>query len=181
MVADELVALCERLDPFRTPGRLTLIARMGTDAVPERLPPLVAAVRAEGHPVVWLTDPMHRRLRREAVVPSGLSRQLRRRVAIYSVPTALSVNVKPASSSRSISNAGANSAGSYETVNIPLPWLAIVPRIPCTPATAVAARRAQLSPLTPATTKRSSSCISFPFTSEMAPKPARAPVGYQGS
>ncbi|WP_307867850.1 3-deoxy-7-phosphoheptulonate synthase [Umezawaea beigongshangensis] len=59
MAADELVALCERLDPFRTPGRLTLIARMGAGAVAERLPPLVAAVRAAGHPVVWLTDPMH--------------------------------------------------------------------------------------------------------------------------
>ncbi|MGW5052718.1 3-deoxy-7-phosphoheptulonate synthase [Actinokineospora sp. NPDC004072] len=59
MDPDELVALCELLDPFRTPGRLTLIARMGADAVGERLPPLVAAVRAAGHPVVWLTDPMH--------------------------------------------------------------------------------------------------------------------------
>jgi 3-deoxy-7-phosphoheptulonate synthase len=59
MVADELVALCRRLDPFRTPGRLSLIARMGAGTVAERLPPLVAAVREAGHPVVWLTDPMH--------------------------------------------------------------------------------------------------------------------------
>jgi 3-deoxy-7-phosphoheptulonate synthase len=56
---EDLVALCERLDPCRTAGRLTLIARLGADAVAERLPPLVAAVRAAGHPVVWLTDPMH--------------------------------------------------------------------------------------------------------------------------
>ncbi|MHC0433261.1 3-deoxy-7-phosphoheptulonate synthase [Streptomyces sp. O3] len=56
---DELRALCERLDPRREPGRLTLIARMGADAVAERLPALVAAVRAAGHPVSWLTDPMH--------------------------------------------------------------------------------------------------------------------------
>jgi 3-deoxy-7-phosphoheptulonate synthase len=59
MSADNLVSLCERLDPGRTPGRLTLIARLGANAVAERLPPLVAAVRAAGHPVVWLTDPMH--------------------------------------------------------------------------------------------------------------------------
>lgn len=59
MSAEDLVALCERLDPGRTPGRLTLIARLGANAVAERLPPLVAAVRAAGHPVVWLTDPMH--------------------------------------------------------------------------------------------------------------------------
>jgi 3-deoxy-7-phosphoheptulonate synthase len=56
---DEVLALCERLDPTRDPGRLTLVARMGADAVADRLPPLVAAVRAAGHPVIWLTDPMH--------------------------------------------------------------------------------------------------------------------------
>ncbi|MFF4687649.1 3-deoxy-7-phosphoheptulonate synthase [Streptomyces sp. NPDC001307] len=59
MTPDELLALCERLDPAREPGRLTLIARMGADTVAERLPRLVEAVRAAGHPVIWLTDPMH--------------------------------------------------------------------------------------------------------------------------
>jgi 3-deoxy-7-phosphoheptulonate synthase len=59
MEPDELLALCERLDPARTPGRLTLIARMGSTSVCERLPRLVASVRQAGHPVVWLTDPMH--------------------------------------------------------------------------------------------------------------------------
>ncbi|QKV97005.1 3-deoxy-7-phosphoheptulonate synthase [Streptomyces sp. NA02950] len=55
----EVLGLCERLDPRREGGRLILIARMGADAVADRLPPLVEAVRAEGHPVVWLCDPMH--------------------------------------------------------------------------------------------------------------------------
>ncbi|MFD3956037.1 MULTISPECIES: 3-deoxy-7-phosphoheptulonate synthase [Streptomyces] len=59
MTPDELLALCERLDPHREPGRLTLIARMGADRVAEALPPLVTAVREAGHPVIWLTDPMH--------------------------------------------------------------------------------------------------------------------------
>ncbi|MFH9292235.1 3-deoxy-7-phosphoheptulonate synthase [Streptomyces sp. NPDC017520] len=59
MTSDELLALCERLDPAREPGRLTLIARMGAEAVADRLPPLVGAVQAAGHPVIWLTDPMH--------------------------------------------------------------------------------------------------------------------------
>ncbi|MBY9146794.1 3-deoxy-7-phosphoheptulonate synthase, partial [Pseudomonas aeruginosa] len=36
---DQLLALCERLDPRREPGRLTLIARMGAQKVGERLPP----------------------------------------------------------------------------------------------------------------------------------------------
>ena len=56
---DELLALCARLDPERDPGRLTLIARMGADQTADRLPPLVETVRAAGHPVIWLCDPMH--------------------------------------------------------------------------------------------------------------------------
>jgi len=56
---EEITALCERLDPLREPGRLTLIARMGADAVSEVLPPLVEAVRLTGHPVIWICDPMH--------------------------------------------------------------------------------------------------------------------------
>ncbi|WP_418957130.1 3-deoxy-7-phosphoheptulonate synthase [Streptomyces tritici] len=59
MTTDEILTLSERLDPDREPGRLTLIARMGADKVADRLPPLVAAVRAAGHPVSWLSDPMH--------------------------------------------------------------------------------------------------------------------------
>jgi 3-deoxy-7-phosphoheptulonate synthase len=55
----EAVALCDVLDPDRTPGRLTLISRMGRDKVREALPPLLAAVRDSGHPVVWACDPMH--------------------------------------------------------------------------------------------------------------------------
>ncbi len=57
--AEELVALCERLDPEREPGRLMLIARLGADRVEELLPPLVRAVKESGHPVVWACDPMH--------------------------------------------------------------------------------------------------------------------------
>ncbi|GAA4010486.1 phenazine biosynthesis protein PhzC [Streptomyces marokkonensis] len=57
--AAEVTALCELLDPLRAPGRLVLIARMGADLVADRLPALVEAVRAAGHPVIWLGDPMH--------------------------------------------------------------------------------------------------------------------------
>jgi 3-deoxy-7-phosphoheptulonate synthase len=56
---EEVVALCARLDPQREPGRLTLISRLGTHDVRTLLPPLVRAVRAAGHPVVWMCDPMH--------------------------------------------------------------------------------------------------------------------------
>ncbi|WP_275041563.1 3-deoxy-7-phosphoheptulonate synthase [Nocardiopsis chromatogenes] len=56
---DELVRLCAVLDPDRRPGRLTLTARMGAGTAADALPPLVAAVRRAGHPVVWMCDPMH--------------------------------------------------------------------------------------------------------------------------
>lgn len=51
--------LCQTLNPDREPGRLTLISRMGKDKVRTALPPLLAAVRDAGHPVVWACDPMH--------------------------------------------------------------------------------------------------------------------------
>ncbi|HZN17503.1 MAG TPA: 3-deoxy-7-phosphoheptulonate synthase [Micromonosporaceae bacterium] len=56
---DDLVAVCEKLDPERVPGRLTLIVRFGAAAIAELLPPMVATVRAQGHPAIWLSDPMH--------------------------------------------------------------------------------------------------------------------------
>ncbi|MDV6011629.1 3-deoxy-7-phosphoheptulonate synthase [Haloechinothrix sp. LS1_15] len=56
---DDVLGLCERLDPDRDPGRLTFIVRMGARSVAERLPDLVSAVRQAGHPVIWLCDPMH--------------------------------------------------------------------------------------------------------------------------
>ncbi len=56
---DEVVELCDLVDPGRVPGRLTLITRMGARRVEELLPPLVAAVSRSGHPVVWACDPMH--------------------------------------------------------------------------------------------------------------------------
>jgi 3-deoxy-7-phosphoheptulonate synthase len=57
--ADEVLALCEALNPDRVPGRLTLISRMGADRVEDGLRPLLRAVRDAGHPVVWACDPMH--------------------------------------------------------------------------------------------------------------------------
>jgi 3-deoxy-7-phosphoheptulonate synthase len=56
---DDVTALCDKLDPERVPGRLTLVSRLGSERVTELLPPLVRAVRAAGHPVVWACDPMH--------------------------------------------------------------------------------------------------------------------------
>jgi 3-deoxy-7-phosphoheptulonate synthase len=65
---DDAVALTERLNPDRVPGRLTFITRMGAMRAREALPPLLRAVREAGAPVVWVCDPMHGNLVR---TPSG--------------------------------------------------------------------------------------------------------------
>ncbi len=57
--ADDVVGLCERLNPGRLPGRLTFVVRMGASRIADALPPLLGAVRDEGHPVLWACDPMH--------------------------------------------------------------------------------------------------------------------------
>jgi 3-deoxy-7-phosphoheptulonate synthase len=57
--ADDVIALCEALNPDREPGRLTLITRFGAGKIAASLPPLLKAVRDEGHPVLWVCDPMH--------------------------------------------------------------------------------------------------------------------------
>lgn len=56
---DDVLALIEKLDPAREPGRLTLITRMGAGKIREALPKLVKAVKDSGAQPLWVTDPMH--------------------------------------------------------------------------------------------------------------------------
>jgi 3-deoxy-7-phosphoheptulonate synthase len=56
---DALLKMLDTLNPDRIAGRMTLIARFGHDKVESGLPKLVRAVKREGHPVIWSTDPMH--------------------------------------------------------------------------------------------------------------------------
>ncbi|MCL6549524.1 MAG: 3-deoxy-7-phosphoheptulonate synthase class II [Acidothermus cellulolyticus] len=53
------VALVEKLDPERRPGRLTFITRMGAGRIRDVLPPIVEKVTAAGAEVIWSCDPMH--------------------------------------------------------------------------------------------------------------------------
>jgi 3-deoxy-7-phosphoheptulonate synthase len=56
----EVVALLRTVDPADRPGRVTLITRLGADAVASRLPAILDAVRASGRRhVLWACDPMH--------------------------------------------------------------------------------------------------------------------------
>ncbi len=53
------LALIDKLDPERAPGRLTFITRMGAGKIRDALPPLLEAVRDSGAMPLWVTDPMH--------------------------------------------------------------------------------------------------------------------------
>lgn len=56
---EEISELCKILNPDNEAGRLSLITRFGRDSIDELLPPLVREIKACGHRVVWITDPMH--------------------------------------------------------------------------------------------------------------------------
>jgi 3-deoxy-7-phosphoheptulonate synthase len=57
--ADDLLRLCDRLDPANEPGRLTLITRMGASRISLTLPKLLRRLQGEGRHVLWSCDPMH--------------------------------------------------------------------------------------------------------------------------
>jgi 3-deoxy-7-phosphoheptulonate synthase len=59
VTGSDALALAERLDPQRQPGRLSFITRMGAGQVRDALPPLIEAVTAAGLSVTWICDPMH--------------------------------------------------------------------------------------------------------------------------
>mgnify|MGYP001416786782 FL=1 len=56
---DELINLCNILNPENEPGRLTLISRFGHDSADKFLPKLIKTIQKEGLKVVWSCDPMH--------------------------------------------------------------------------------------------------------------------------
>ena len=56
---DETLKLIETLNPTHEKGKIVLITRFGKDVIEKELPELIQAVRREGFPVVWSSDPMH--------------------------------------------------------------------------------------------------------------------------
>ena len=63
---DVAIALLDRLNPDRIPGRISLITRMGAGKVRDILPSIVEKVESSGHNVVWICDPMHGNTRTSA-------------------------------------------------------------------------------------------------------------------
>ena len=59
MSAEWMQELVQVLNPQNQPGRLTLIHRFGIKDIEQRLPEMIAAVRATGSQVLWVCDPMH--------------------------------------------------------------------------------------------------------------------------
>jgi 3-deoxy-7-phosphoheptulonate synthase len=59
MTVEDLLRLCDVLNPQNEPGRLTVISRMGHDKVEKHLPALVRGLQSHGRNVVWACDPMH--------------------------------------------------------------------------------------------------------------------------
>ena len=57
--SDDLLRLIEKLNPLNQAGRLTLIARMGSTDIYNKLKPLISAVKKSGLIVGWCCDPMH--------------------------------------------------------------------------------------------------------------------------
>ena len=59
MDPSQLVSLVATLNPDNTPGRISVIVRMGAAKLREVFPTLIQAVREAGQVVTWVCDPMH--------------------------------------------------------------------------------------------------------------------------
>ncbi|KAF9819448.1 hypothetical protein IEO21_02056 [Rhodonia placenta] len=59
MEAAELVRLLNIVNPDKEEGRVTLITRYGAGKIENHLASHITAVQQSGHPVAWISDPMH--------------------------------------------------------------------------------------------------------------------------
>ena len=59
MNPETLLELLTALNPLRTVGKISCTVRHGANHIVSTLPPLIKAVQKSGHPVIWLSDPMH--------------------------------------------------------------------------------------------------------------------------
>jgi len=56
---EELIRICDALNPNNLPGRITIVVRMGAEKLRKNLPGLIRAVQREGKSVLWISDPVH--------------------------------------------------------------------------------------------------------------------------
>ena len=57
--ADDLINLCNKINPENEKGKVTLISRFGYENVSKYLPKLIRSIKKEGLNVIWSCDPMH--------------------------------------------------------------------------------------------------------------------------
>lgn len=62
---EDLLKLCEYLNPKNTPGRLSLIFRLGSKEIEKTLPKLLDPLKTSGFSVLYLCDPMHGNTKKE--------------------------------------------------------------------------------------------------------------------
>ena len=51
--------LCDALNPNREHGKIVLVIRAGADNIEDVAPKIMEKVAKSGHPVTWMSDPMH--------------------------------------------------------------------------------------------------------------------------
>jgi 3-deoxy-7-phosphoheptulonate synthase len=57
--AEDLINLCNKINPQNEKGKITLISRFGHENVGKFLPKLIRGIKKEGLNVIWSCDPMH--------------------------------------------------------------------------------------------------------------------------
>ncbi|WP_297579424.1 class II 3-deoxy-7-phosphoheptulonate synthase [uncultured Helicobacter sp.] len=56
---EDILGICEILNPQNEEGRLNFIIRMGAEIIKDKLPKLLESIKKEGREIVWSIDPMH--------------------------------------------------------------------------------------------------------------------------
>lgn len=56
---EDILGICDILNPHNEAGRLNLIVRMGANVILDKLPKLLESVKNEKREIVWSIDPMH--------------------------------------------------------------------------------------------------------------------------
>ncbi len=56
---DDMLKMCDILNPQNEAGRLNFIVRMGADKIDKLFPPLLQGIKKEGRNILWSIDPMH--------------------------------------------------------------------------------------------------------------------------
>jgi len=56
---EDIMGICDILNPKNEAGRLNFIVRMGAESIKKKLPNLLKSVHSEGRAILWSCDPMH--------------------------------------------------------------------------------------------------------------------------